>query len=506
MKGNKYITMALVLFLAGSLSCNKTFLNTEPTASISGETFWQTASDAQMGLIGVYSTLHGGFLGYLRVYYDCLSDDAYSRTDQSGIADIAVGNLNPTTNLPTPIWNNTYKGISACNIFFENIDRVPMDEPTKREYKGEVHFLRALFYFELVNFFGGVPVYTTPPQTLAASYVPRTSADSVLALIYTDLDSAVASLPDTAYSGHAVKGSALALQARVLLYNQQWAAAAAAAGQVILSGKFKLYPNYAGIFFKKNQINGNSEIMFSSEYLAPNNFQNGTTGGLDIELGWQATINPYQEMVNAYGMNNGKAITDPASGYDPANPYANRDPRLLMSIKVPGQVWHNPDGSVFATFANPPNGYQAIKYVDTTLFPISYGVLTQNDEDLVHIRYADVLLMYAEAQNEVSGPDATIYNALNLIRARVNMPPVDQTVYGDQASLRTYIRNERRIELAFEGLRYFDLIRWRTAETVMPMVKNPAGIVGTFANYNYLFPIPQAEMDANPLLVQNPGY
>jgi hypothetical protein len=150
--------------------------------------------------------------------------------------------------------------------------------------------------------------------------------------------------------------------------------------------------------------------------------------------------------------------------------------------------------------------YQAIKYVDTTLLPIAYGDVNKDNEDFVHIRYADVLLMYAEATNEASGPDQTVYDAINQVRARVNMPPVNQAVYGSQSTLRDYIRHERRIEFAFEGSRYFDLVRWKIADQVIPAVVTPGGVHGGFPPSRYLMPIPQSEINLNAKLTQNPGY
>jgi len=491
------------LLLSTFTSCKKNFLNLNPLDAISSGTFWKTSSDAELGLAGCYQRLQADLFGYSRYCYTGLTDEAYHQYDYYGVSDMLVGELAPTSQLPSTIWSDSYAGISSCNIFLQNIGNVQMDATQKGIDIGEVHFLRAFFYFELVNIFGDVPMFTTPPTATEALSVVRTSKDTVLNLIYNDLDSAIAVLPDVSFNGHAVKGSALALEARVYLYNQQWSQCAALCQQVIQSGTFSLYPNYAGQFFAKNQPN--SGMIFATDYLAPNDLQ-GDYGGLDIELGWWASLVPYQSMVNEYFMNNGKPITDPTSGYNPNNPYLNRDPRLLMSIKTPAQVWHNPDGSVFTTDNTIPPYYQVIKYVDTTLLPINYGDVNKENEDYILIRYADVLLMYAEATNEATGPDPSVYAVINQVLARAGMPPVNQAEYSTQSTLRDYIRHERKVEFAFEGLRYFDLLRWKIADQVLPTVVTPGGVNGVFPVSHYLMPIPQSEINLNSKLTQNPGY
>jgi hypothetical protein len=494
--------LAGLLAISALAACSKNFLNKSPLDQISSGTFWRTSSDAELGLVGCYQRLQADLFGYSRYCLSGLTDESYHQYDYYGVSDVLVGNLAPTSSLPNTIWTDSYGGISSCNIFLQNIGGVDMDAGQKSTDIGEVHFLRAFFYFELVNFFGDVVMYTTPPTASQADTVSRTPKATVLNLIYSDLDSAIADLADVPYNGHAVKGSAEALKARVYLYNNQWTQAAALCNQIIQSGTFSLYPNYGGQFFAKNQPN--SEMIFATNYSAPNDLQ-GAYGGLDIELGWWASLNPYQAMVNTYETSGGKMITDPTSGYNPASPYANRDPRLLASINVPGQIWYNPDGTIFLPDPSLTT-FQAVKYVDTTLLPINYGDINKENEDFVHIRYADVLLMYAEATNEATGPDATVYAAINKVRARVSLPPVDQTLYGSQSTLRTAIRHERLVEFAFEGLRYFDLIRWQIADQVLPQVVTPGGVNGLFPVSHYLMPIPQSERNLDPNLTQNPGY
>jgi len=510
MKKNYIYKLVLYSFLAMALfsSCKKSFLDKEPEDQISTAIFYKTASDAQQGLAGVYSTLTYGYNGYNKVYLDCLSDNAFSNFNNNNVGDMGLGNYAATQGIVGTLWQTNYQGIAQCNLYIANVTPISMDATTKNQYLAEVRFLRAFFYFNLVNRFGDVILFDSAPTLAQATQpVARTAKATVLAFINSDLDFAIANLPDAAYTGHVVKGSALALKAKVALFNQDWTNAASLADQVISGGKFSLYPSYQGLFFRKNQDN-NPEIMFSTNYLAPNDQQGDAYSGLDIEIGWWMAIDPYQQMVDSYETKSGKPITDPSSGYSAANQYANRDPRLHASIRGNDQPWYNPDGTLDTHDGNKTQtGYQMAKYIDTTLLPMGYGHTNDNDEDIIHIRYADVLLMYAEAKNELSGPDASIYSALNLIRSRVSMPNVDQSLYGTQATLRNFIRHERRIELAFEGNRYDDIIRWQIADQVMPNVKLPTGGTVTFdKSKNYLWPLPQKELTVDPLLKQNPGY
>ena len=227
-----------------------------------------------------------------------------------------------------------------------------------------------------------------------------------------------------------------------------------------------------------------------------------------VELGWYGAIAPYRNLVDDYEMANGKPITEAGSGYDAANPYENRDPRLKMTVLVPGDSHKNPDGSTFAVTDPLLTGFNQKKYMDTSKLPWDRSKITVTDMNVVHTRYAEVLLAYAEAKNEVSGPDATVYDALDKVRTRtgVNLPPTDRTKYNSKDLLREFIRHERRIELALEGHRYFDLKRWGVMAAKLSAVKNPAGVTLSFGEKNNVLPFPQNELDRNKSLTQNAGY
>lgn len=505
---HKYIFSALLasLVLGSTSSCDDSYLDKNPLHAISGATFWKTQTDVEMGLVGVYRRLQSQVFGHRRSMLDGYSDNSFDRHNQLGFQNPSIGIINPS-NVPTALYNQPYEGIASANYFLENVGSVEaVPQATKDVYIAEARFLRAMFYFELVQYFGDVVLYKTAPKTAEDAKIAKSPKAEVLTFIVEDLDNAISKLPAKAYAGHAVKASAQMLKARVRLYQQNWADAAALTSEIIASNVFSIYQGgYANLFLQTTQ-QGNPEIIFSTKYLAPNNAQGNE--GMLVEIGWYGGNQPYKNLVDEYETIMGKMITDPASGYDSANPYEKRDPRLKMTVLVPGDKFVNPDGSTFVTTDPVLTGFTQKKYMDASKLPWDRSKITVTDMNVVHMRYAEVLLAYAEAKNEVSGPDATIYDALNKIRSRtgVGLPPVDQTMYNSKETLREFIRHERRIELAMEGHRYFDLKRWGIAAAKFAAVKNPAGVSLIFGEKNNVLPFPQSEVDRNTNLVQNQGY
>lgn len=501
MKTNKlYIALIIALMTIGGVSCTG-FLDMAPLDQMSSETFWQTEADVEMALTGCYRRLRDEqYFGWKRVDMDCLTDNAQQRHNHGAATDISRGVIEKTTGgMISAIWGSAYRGINTCNYFLENVDRVSgLDEQRKNGYIAEARFLRAFFYFELVHFFGDVPLYREVPTVESAS-IKQTPKSEVLAFIHEDLDFAIQHLPDVPYTdGHAVKGTAMGYKTRILMYEERFDEAAALSKEIIDGGNFQLNPSYSDIFISSGQQN-NPEIMFSTRYLAPDDYTE-----MDIQVSWWSSNNPREELINTYQTADGKSITDPTSGYNPENPYQNRDPRLAMTVMLPGEVWMNPDGTPY-TPEHTTTGYRQKKYIDPTIVPIDYA--TRSDQDYVHLRFADILLMYAEAQNEANGPDQSVVDAINRVRGRqdVQMPPIAEA--GSQSAMREIIRKERRIELALEGLRYFDLKRWRIAHEVMPNVEDAAGVAIRFENpKHYLWPYQLSELDINPNLEPNPDY
>jgi hypothetical protein len=495
----KYFKFFVIgIFLTVNTSSCSDFLDKNPLDQITSQTFWKSEAEASMALTGVYSRIRNYPFIHKDADFDTMGGDVSSNQGNS-VIPIAQGMILPTSGgLVSSIYNNCYTGIGSCNFFLDNVERTPLSEATLNRYKGEACFLRALFYSMLVEHYGGVPLYTHS-VTIDEAKVKQSTKEEVLQQIYTDLDFAIANLPDTPYSdGHAVKGSAQALKIRVLLYNQQWSEAAGIANQIIQGGKFSLFDNYRTLFLASGQTN-NPEIMFSVRYLSPD-----VTTDVDVRWAWNALVNPRQELVDAYECIDGQPISV-SPLYDPSNWRLNRDPRLLLTIKGFDDLAINSAGQEvsFAYNAISGTGYEPVKYCNWDVLPIDYSTISE--QDWILIRYADVLLMYAEAANEANGPDASVYSALNQVRARVNMPPVPGGLSKDE--LRERIRHERRVEFALEGLRWSDILRWKTAEQIIPTIVDPGGIQRAFdPSKHYLLPFPQSEIDVNENLEQNPGY
>ena len=272
-----------LLFLT---SCNDNFLEKYPTDQISEGTFWRTEKDAKMALAGVYnSMMYRSAFNHGRMILDGLTDIGYSSAYPNigqGIIESSTGSIISST------YSDCYAGISRCNIFLANIDKTEMTAQNIAIAKGEVLFLRAYFYFTLTEFYGGVPLYTKP-VSIEEAIVEQSSKDAVVTQVLADLDQAIANLPDQTYTGHAVKGSALALKAQALMHNQKWAEAATTANQIITSGKFSLYNNYPNLFLAKGQEN-NPEIIFSVRFLNPD---------AGINQSGYAPMNPNQ--ISAHG-------------------------------------------------------------------------------------------------------------------------------------------------------------------------------------------------------------
>lgn len=512
----KYKLIAsLFVFLC---ACQDDFLDKQPSNKLTNEVFWTSKSDAAIALAGCYSSLRTPAFAidassFSSLQMEGLTDNAYCNSTGDSYTDISRGVLTPSTGgIQLRVWTDAYKGIARCNWFLGNLDRVPNLAATdKAQMIGEIYFLRAFLYNELTMLYGDVPLITESlgfgPDVFKVTKSPK--AD-VVTKILSDLDVAAASLPNLTYTnGHPVRGSALALKARICLYNEKWTDAAAAAKLIIEEGKFTLAKNYQGIFWGEQK--NNPEIIFSIKALSPN-----VTHNMDLLYGSRFSMVPLHNLADAYEMKDGTAPVSPIipSSYDLANRmrndfYQNRDPRLKMTIFTPGAPWaynlvlgfNNVDKGK----AESPsvNNLGIRKYINPNVNDGNAG-LTGSDQAIVKLRYADVLLMYAEAMIEIgngTSSDPVALKALNDVRARtgVEMPP--------KAILtRQLVRNERRVELAFEGLRYHDIRRWKIAKSVINGVKDPGNVVRSFADKNYLWPVPQSEVDKMGADFQNPDY
>lgn len=483
----KYIL--LILIVPAFFSCED-FLDKQPTDQLSPATFWKTEQDATMALAGVYKSMQieviagngwGGGIGH----WDGLSDNAYCQYPwEDQFTNIGKGELNSTLGgVLTSVYYNCYRGITACNNFLENVENIEgANQELMTQYKAEVRFIRAFHYYWLTQCFGDV-VLVDKVLPLEEMNMPRSAKASVLDFMYDDLDFAISNLSDDAFSGHIVQASAQALKARIKLFNGEFADAAGLAKQIIDDGIYFLAEDYTANFLEDSGQDACPEIIFSIKYLGPDN-QNQC----DLVYGWWQSALPMQEYVDSH---------------------EDGDKRLGWNVVQVGDEW--PMGKALTgdpyfndgrTVTN--NGL--IKWVNPSSDATNW---TSRGNDCVHIRFAEVLLVYAEAQLEATGTvDQSVYDAVNLVRNRAGLEDLPDGLSVEE--MRQKIRHERRVELAFEAQRYFDLKRWNTAKDVIPTLYDPPNQTSTkriWKDHFMLWPIPQSEVDKDPEnMNQNTGY
>ena len=497
----KTIILLALSFLGITISsCEDDFLDKQPSSQLPSDTFWKTEQDAQLALTGVYSNLQqnmlairadGGWPPTIKPNWDALTDDCY-QTFNYGFRELIDGTASATSGgnngAIAQLYTVCYKGIQTCNFFLANIDQVENIEADKlNDWKAQASTLRAFFYYNLA--------------TLENQDLPKNPESEIFAQIEKDLVFAAANLSEAPYNdGYVVKGSANALLARTYLYQGKFAEAAVAAKAVMDGGSFSLSTNYEDLFIDAGQAD-NPEIIFSTKYSsAPGEFQDR---GSEIMIGFWGTLKPTKDFVDSFEATDGLPI-DESPLFDATTPLENRDPRL-SKIVLEGE-W-NPEVEQKTL-----SGFGLLKWIS----PQTRASFVQNfteGTDYIHIRYADVLLMYAEGKIESGSIDTSVLDAINQVRARAygvalgdtgSYPAITTT---DPGELREVVRNERRYELGFEGLRYFDLKRWGIAEEVLNgFYDSHVDANRIFLPKHYKWPLPQSAIDKNEALEQNPDY
>ena len=497
-KINKILIVFSILF--GFTAC-ESLLDVDPTSQYSTDTFWKTEGHVSAGLTGCYNAL-APWKDALFIEFDMLTSNSMPYNEANGTQAISRGVHMSTTGLIGNLWSSCFTGIGRTNTFLEKATPVVMDEKLKARMIGEAKFLRAFYYFNLTDKFGDVPLILETPNADKHATLPRDPKAKVVEQVLNDLTEAAAILPTT-YTGTSLgritKGTALAYKARVLLYTEQWEAAATTAKQVMDLKVYSLFGDYRRFFSEENKHN--SEVIFNIESKLPE-----YSTGYDAIFFRLNRPAPLKELVDQYLMTDGKSITE-SPLYDPIKPYENRDPRLHYTITCIGYPYN---GQLITKENVMTTGFGLKKYTsyeDDTTIPL----VERSAFNPILIRYAEVLLTYAEAKNEHSGPDKSIYDALNTIRKRpsVNMPEIQEGLNKDE--LRKVIRHERRVELAMEGLYYSDILRWKTAEIENnTSVHNSDNVVIDKRKFNserdYLWPIPYNQIILNPNLKQNPKW
>lgn len=553
----------LIIFLvAGLASCTKLDLN--PLSEASTATFYSNQTELELAVNDLYRI---DFWGNDNEQFT----DNYWHRGQLGNT-VTFGTMNAEDATAQTLWTNCYKAIARVNTFLAYKDRAAANTSATviKQLEAEMRLIRAYEYSRLIIHYGDVP-FITDPTSLENSYaIARTKKDEILTFIFTELDFAAANLPQS-FGAASVKrltqGAALGLKARIALYMEKWAEAKAASNTLIQqTGTYSLHADYSQLFLKAGELS--PELVIS---IPRDETQKVFTGAADVQDqlprnagGFGAQI-PTREVMDAYECIDGKPI-DESALYNPLDPFRNRDPRLTASIVEFNTQWvgyaYQPHPDSLTIFSSKENRRVQNRDSRTVAAFASYtGLLWKKgidqtwsdrraeDNDAIILRFAEVLLTYAEAKIELGEIDATVINAINRVRARAygvvvtavtSYPAITLT---SATELRKVVRRERRVEFVREGLRYMDLIRWKLAEKALtkpviglpdPTVQNRSkwpfpgvtpidddGIadysgfgsdVKVVAQRNfdkakqYLWPIPAIERRVNPLLTQNPNY
>lgn len=539
-------TKAFVLLLTLVLfnSCRKELEKT-PLDQFESTTFWTSESNALLALTGVYRgnisvgapnanvTDWWSYAGLL--FMEFSTDNAYDRRgDNSVFNKLTNGTLTADNTLLSQYWSQSYSRIARSNDFLANIDKVPMDEVKKKRMIAEARFIRACQYFYMSQFWGSVPLVTGLLTKEEANTLDKAPKADIVNFVIKEFTEAAADLPrfkdiPTTESGRASKQAALAFLGRIQLAEGKYAGAAATYKTIIDYGDNQIDPDYAGLFTVAKE--NSNENIFSVQF-----YENLAANAMNQHL-WPAMVGgwhifcPLGSIVEAYDFADGTpfSYTDPRYNWrDISN---NRDPRLRYNVLFNEQVFKvkyitHPDSSASpdqlgAGKQTTQTGYGLRKFLDEGYS----GDLSNYGGNLPVIRYAEVLLSYLEAKLEAGLPvdqellDATINKVRG--RASVNMPKITQT---NVALLREIVRKERRLETAFEGIRYWDLLRWKIADKVLkgdfygtpfPVTVKPVRMKGTTvdpykrwfvtsksfrAASDYQWPVPQTEVNINPKL------
>lgn len=539
---------SLTFLLASALtfgSCSD-FLDRDPLSQASENTFWQTEADALTGVNALYPLLPDS----RDFWRDCQSDNSLMTNawGEGGLGYICQGSHNAATGYLNEEWRYDY--IRRILYYLDHLNNMNIDEAKKKRFEGEARFILALRYYWMTRHFGDIPLIKEKPIDLDEAALSRSPKQEVLEYALENINKAIEYLPES-YSGDDIgritKGAALTLKADMYLdmasyakfhkgqdATELWKEAAHAAKQVIDLNLYGLEDDFA-FLFKAAANNNNKEVILAFQYM-----ENEKTHMLPILAspagtgisgqGW-ASFCPTRQLVDSYEMTDGKTIYE-SDLYDKNNPWENRDARLKKTFFLPGYECLRPNGSYEPYMPHPAyNKDERINHEGGGI--TGYMYLKYNDQELIKpwdswtnfslYRYAEVLLIYAEALNEYDPNNSQIAWAVNQVRERAGLPGVDALV-GDQTAMREKIREERRHEFVAEHKRYFDILRWKTAEKVLNepgygINKDENAPIGDYtveqflgqkrsfdASKHYLWPIPQSARDKNPNLGQNPNW
>jgi hypothetical protein len=534
------IALFLALIIGSTSSCSD-FLQYDPTSVPSESVFWQKKSDFQSALAACYSVVYQwpGALSQIIPCLDNLTDNGISKHDDSTYGSthtMATGDISPTSGgFVYCVYRDCYDGIARANILLSKLNEYTGSDMTDAEKKvmvAECKAIRGYYYQWLFSCYREVPL-VTEPLTLDNMYMEKSTRSEIFAQIVSDYEAAIADLPDENYnstdvSGHFTAEAVKGLEARLYLneaYDDNGNASktdylnkvVSLCNAIKTSGQYSLAPSMHYNFLAANQLTP-KEIMFSVRYAKPN-----LLNYMEVYYGAWSETQVTRDFVNDFECTDGQKwgvspLTVPVdetlvNGNDEVDAtqaerlklFVNRDPRMVATLCSSGYMVF-PEGITTKQGASGTH-FAMTKVVQPTTTTISYDNLTDADADVVILRYAEVLLDLAEAENELNGPTQTVYDAVNAIRLRSNMPALPTGLTKDQ--MRERIRHEWRVETSYEGLRYFQLKRWKLMDKLFNGAVDPglAGYTKVFKPAFYFWPIPQSEIDkANGVLTQDPNY
>jgi hypothetical protein len=510
MKSHKLFTLALAGTLAVATSCKKDLLDQTNPNTLSVAQYWTSADDANRGIIASYSGLQQyGVYGHSWQFMAARSDESYS---QSPFVELAVFTrfiqANNNFFISAYAWNDYYRTIYRCNQALNHIPSITMDATLKAQYIAEAKFIRALMYYDLDLFFGNVPLIVEDPTV--TTRVQQATPAQVEAQIITDLQSAIADLPTTyaaADLGRATKYAGQALLAKMYMQQHKYQEASTLMAGIISSGRYSLTTNYVDNFTEANENNSESifEIQYTGSVLEVSQGQDNASSseGYDRPNFFGPPVFSYADVQPRQSLT--ASFTDSTVAFAPGSTKKHLiDPRRdasIISVLNPDVFY----GKTFTQLGYDPSQQYWRKYLNdrtrTTPENFSSGI------NYRLIRYADILLLQAEALNEL-GQTANAVPLVNQVRARVGLAPIAAVDY-NQTSLRLYMRDERGRELAGENQRWYDILRWGLLDDQAGLnyltARDP-----DFTNFvlgkSKLLPIPQTDIDLDPTIKQNPGY
>lgn len=532
MKSLINILAAASIFTIGVATTGCNDLEQPPTNKYTDSNFW-TAKNAETMVMTAYSQMYSAG----RMWGDEeLTDNLYSGYRSEERHNIRRGIA--TSSLGIFSWNEIYQGIKSCNTFLAHADDIKdLDAETINRLKAETRFIRDLLYFRLANLYGDVPLFMEDISLNAASNIARTPHNQVIETIVADLENLINDLPlntmlPESERGRITQGAVAMLLARIALMESDWSTVVKWCQAIVNGeyGQYALFNSYEGLFKEENEYN--CEVILDCGYVT------GVRTWGEISAMKPSTLRssyvtwtPTESLVESYMTLSGYTITESGTDYNPANPYANRDPRLAATVVFDNSELYDPStGKTHTIYINPDTqvsddnvgigsgltrtvtGYYTRKW----FAPITDDTGYNSGLNIIMMRYADVLLMLAEAKYELGEMNESIWNqTIRPIRERAGFVAEKALVY-PSGDLRQTIRNERRVELALEGLRWWDIKRWKAGKEYLDGPVKGCTYVGGAAvldnysfdeNRDYLWAVPLDEIDFNPnLKPQNPGY